>query len=120
MILWYRAFSMSKSFPYPAPMACIKECTSWFFNILSIRARSTLRIFPLIGRIACTSGSRASFAELPAEFHSTMNISERLASFDEQSANLPGKPAPSNADLRLVKSRALRAAVRASEAVVAF
>ena len=56
----------------PAPMAEMSAWISMFFSILSMRARSTLRIFPRIGKIAIVRGSRASFAEPPAELPSTM------------------------------------------------
>ena len=55
-------------------------------------------------------------AEPPAELPSTMNSSDSSASRDEQSASLPGRPAPSRADLRRVSSRAWRAARRARDA----
>src|SRR5215469_14700980 len=83
-------------------MAEISAWISAFFSILSIRARSTLRILPRMGRIACVTGSRASLAEPPAELPSTMKSSDSRGSRDEQSASLPGRPAPSSADLRRV------------------
>ena len=58
-------------------------------------------------------GSRASLAEPPAELPSTMNSSHSSRLVDVQSTSLPGSPAPSRADLRLVASRAWRAAKRA-------
>ena len=54
------------------------EMSAWisvFFSILSIRARSTFRILPRMGRMAWVRGLRASLAEPPAEFPSTMNSS---------------------------------------------
>jgi hypothetical protein len=95
------------------------EMSAWisaFFSILSMRARSTLRILPRMGRMAWVRGLRASLAEPPAEFPSTMNSSDSRGSRDEQSANLPGSPAPSSADLRRVRSRAPCAAMRARAA----
>ncbi len=47
-------------------MAEISDWISVFFSILSMRARSTLRILPRMGRMACLIGSRALMAEPPA------------------------------------------------------
>ena len=58
-------------------------------SILSRRARSTLRILPLSGRIAWNFRSRPCFAEPPALSPSTMYSSARLGSRDWQSASLP-------------------------------
>ena len=57
--------------------------------------------------------SRPCFAEPPAESPSTTNSSVRAGSLTEQSASLPGSAEFSSADLRRVRSRALRAAARA-------
>ena len=60
--------------------------------------------------------SRALTAEPPAESPSTMNSSASAGSLTEQSASLPGSAEFSSADLRRVRSRALRAAARARAA----
>ena len=91
-------------------MAVIRVWISVFFSIRSMRARSTLRILPRMGRMAWFSGLRARMAEPPAESPSTMNSSASSAFLVRQSVSLPGRPAPSRADLRLVASRAERAA----------
>ena len=114
--LWYRAFSPVKSSPIPAPIAWTSTWISSFFSIRSMRDRSTLRIFPRIGRMAWKRGSRARLAEPPALSPSTMKSSDSAGSFDEQSASLPGIAALSSNDLRRVRSRAWRAAARAREA----
>ena len=101
-------------------MAAISAWISVFLSILSMRARSTLRILPRMGRIAWVFGFRASLAEPPAELPSTMNSSHSRGRCDEQSTSLPGRPAPSSADLRRVRSRAERAAMRARAAWSAF
>ena len=49
-----------------------------------------------------------------------MNSSHKVASLDEQSANFPGRFATSNAPLRRVNSRALRAASRAAALSTTF
>ena len=118
--LWYRHFSTSNSSPTPAPMAVISAWISLFFSILSMRARSTLRILPRIGRIACVRGSRASTAVPPAESPSTMKISDSSAFFDEQSFSLSGMPAPDRAVLRRMALRAFFAAARACAAARPF
>ena len=63
----------------PAPIAAISDWISVLATTLSIDARSTLRILPRNGRIACVFGSRASRAEPPAESPSTMNSSVVVA-----------------------------------------
>ena len=83
-------------------------------------ARSTFKIFPLSGKIAWNFRLRPCFAEPPAESPSTMKSSESAGSFSWQSANFPGRPAISNALLRRVFSRALRAASRAIAASIIF
>lgn len=104
---------MSKSSCTPVPKAEISAWISWFWRILSIRAFSTLRILPRIGRIAWYCGLRPDLAEPPAESPSTMKISHLVGSFDWQSESLPGSEALSSSPLRRVRSRALRAATRA-------
>ncbi len=101
-------------------MAVIRVWISVFFSIRSMRARSTLRILPRMGRMAWLSGLRARMAEPPAESPSTMNSSASSAFLVRQSVSLPGSPAPSRADLRRVASRAERAAIRAWAAWVAL
>ena len=76
----------------------------------SRRAFSTFKILPRSGRIACVARLLAVLAEPPAESPSTIKISQFSGFLSEQSASLPGKAVPSNAVLRLVRSRALRAA----------
>ena len=76
-----------------------------------MRARSTLRILPRIGRIAWNRGLRAFLALPPALSPSTMNSSASSGLRDEQSASLPGIDADSSSDLRRVRSRAWRAAM---------
>ena len=104
----------------PPPIAVISVWISVFFNILSRRARSTFKIFPRIGKIACVRGSRASTAVPPAESPSTMNSSVSLASVLVQSFNLSGIPAPASAVLRRTALRAFFAASRACAAAIAF
>ena len=58
--------------PMPHPSAVISVPISADESILSKRARSTFRIFPLSGRIACTLRSRPCFAVPPALSPSTM------------------------------------------------
>src|ERR687890_345173 len=58
---------MSKSSCTPVPRAEMIACTSLFCMMRSIRAFSTLRILPRIGRIAWIRGSRPPLADdLPA------------------------------------------------------
>ena len=85
-------------------------------STLSRRARSTLSSLPRSGRIAWWTWSRPPLALPPALSPSTMNISVRATSLEEQSASLCGMPPESRAPLRLMSSRALRAASRASAA----
>src|SRR5674476_790002 len=101
-------------------MAETKAWISVLRKILYERDFSTFKILPRIGRIAWLRGLRASFAEPPAEFPSTMKSSHSRGSFDEQSTSFPGSPAPSRALLRRVRSRAWRAAIRAREAWTAL
>ncbi len=104
----------------PAPIAAVSDWISVLATTLSIEARSTLRILPRNGRIACVFGSRASRAEPPAESPSTMNSSVLSRSRVAQSASLSGMPTPSSAVLRRVSSRACFAALRARAAFVAL
>ena len=98
----------------------ISACTSVFFNILSRRARSTLRIFPRIGKIACVCGSRASTAVPPAESPSTINSSLSAGLPLWQSLSLSGIPAPDRAVFLRTALRAFFAAIRAWAAATAF
>ena len=100
----------------PVPMAVMMDWISTFLSAWSSRAFSTFRILPRMGRMAWKVRLRASLAEPPAEFPSTMNSSAWRGSREEQSASLPGSEEDSSSDLRLVSSRALRAAMRARAA----
>src|SRR6478736_1171687 len=51
MILWYRSFSTSNSSLMPVPDSVISVWISSFLSIFSQSARSTLRIFPRLGRV---------------------------------------------------------------------
>ena len=104
---------MSNSSRTPVPMAVMSAWISVFCSTLSMRLFSTLRILPRSGRIAWVLRSRALTAEPPAESPSTTNNSDSDGSLTEQSASLPGSVEFSSADLRRVRSRALRAALRA-------
>ena len=105
---------LKSSRPMPVPKAVIILPISAEFNILSKRARSTFKIFPRKGRIACVARLRPCLAEPPAESPSTRKISDRAGSFSEQSASFPGREATLSITLlRRVSSRALRAASRA-------
>ena len=73
--MWYLAREMSNSSPTPVPKAEMSAWTSVLARTLSIRAFSTLRILPRIGRIAWVCGLRPWTAEPPAESPSTMKIS---------------------------------------------
>ena len=101
-------------------MAVISALISAFLSILSMRARSTLRILPRMGRMAWVAGSRARTADPPAESPSTMNSSRRAGSVAVQSLSLSGIPAPSNSDLARMARRASPAAIRAREALTAL
>ena len=82
-----------------------------------MRAFSTLRILPRIGRIAWMRGSRPWRAEPPAESPSTMKTSHSSGFVDWQSDSLPGRPPPPSSPLRdRARLRALRAAIRADAA----
>jgi hypothetical protein len=71
----------------------MRVATSCEVMILSMRARSTLRIFPLSGRIAWFLRSRPCLAEPPAESPSTRKTSFLVMSWDSQSVSLPGRTA---------------------------
>ncbi len=118
--LWYRAFAMSKSSSIPVPIAVIIAWISVLERTLSIRAFSTLMILPRRGRIAWKLDWRAITAEPPAESPSTTKISVLAGSRSEQSCSLPGRLVESIAPLRRARSRALRAARRAWEALIAL
>ena len=85
-----------------------------------MRDFSTLRILPRSGSTAWVLRSRPCLAEPPAESPSTTNSSASEGSLTEQSASLPGSVEFSSADLRRVRSRALRAASRARWACTDF
>jgi hypothetical protein len=57
--------------------------TSLFCSTRSMRAFSTLRILPRIGRIACVSGSRPPTALPPAESCGSLVLADRLARRDQ-------------------------------------
>ena len=83
-------------------------------------AFSTFKILPRIGKMAWCSRLRPDLAEPPAESPSTINNSFIDGSFDEQSANLPGRFEISSPDFLRVTSRARFAAMRALEAKIPF
>ena len=97
----------------PVPSAVMMAWTSVFLSTRSMRAFSTLMIFPRSGRIAWNIESRPLLAEPPAESPSTTYSSDLDGSVERQSASLPGRPPMSVALLRRTNSRALRAARRA-------
>ena len=111
---------MSNSSRIDVPIAVISAWISLFERTLSMRFFSTLMILPRSGRTACVLRSRPCLAEPPAESPSTTKISASAGSRTEQSASLPGSVEFSSADLRRVRSRALRAASRARCACTAF
>src|SRR3974377_645571 len=84
----------------PGPSAVISVPICSEDNILSMRARSTLRIFPRNGRTAWNPRLRPCLALPPAESPSTMKISDLAGSRSWQSASLPGRLATSSAPLR--------------------
>jgi hypothetical protein len=84
---------LKSSRPMPVPIAWISVPTSFDDSIRSKRARSTLRILPLSGRIACVLRSRPCLAEPPAESPSTRKSSDLAGSRSWQSASLPGSEA---------------------------
>ena len=85
-----------------------------------MRAFSTFRILPRMGRMAWKRRSRPCLAEPPAESPSTMYSSHSSGLSHAQSASLPGSEPPSRMVLRRARSRALRAASRARAAAIIF
>ena len=116
MMRWYRRPSILNCSSIPTPKALIRVTISLLPSMRSRRALSTFNTLPLRGKIACDLLSRPPLAEPPAESPSTMYSSESAGFLLEQSANLPGKPEPSNTPLRIMLSRAARAALRARAA----
>ena len=100
----------------PQPSAVTMVPTSAEPSILSKRAFSTFKIFPLRGKIAWNFRFLPCFAEPPAESPSTRYSSHSDGSRSWQSASFPGNPAISSAPLRRVISRAFLAASRARAA----
>ena len=98
-------------------MACTMVAISSLARILSMRAFSTFRIFPLSGKMAWKARSRPCLALPPAESPSTRYSSHSAGMREEQSASLPGRPPPSSTLLRRASWRALRAASRATAAL---
>ena len=86
-----------------------------------VRARSTLRIFPRIGRIAWNSGLRARLAGPPALSPSTMNSSHCCGVLRRAVGELAGHaPTTRAATCGASRSRAWRAATRALAAWLAL
>src|SRR3546814_10038370 len=81
---------MLNSSRMPVPSAWSSVPTSFEEMMRSKRARSTFKILPLSGRIACTCRSRPCFADPPAESPSTRKSSHFDGSRSWQSASLPG------------------------------
>ena len=104
----------------PQPIAVMSAWISVFESTLSMRFFSALMILPRSGSTAWVLRSRACLAEPPAESPSTMKSSASRGSLTVQSASLPGSVEFSSADLRRVRSRALRAASRARAASTAL
>ena len=98
----------------------IRVPTSCEDIILSKRAFSTFKIFPLSGKIAWFFRFLPCLADPPAESPSTKYISDNAGSFSWQSASFPGNPAISSAPLRRVISLARLAASRALAASMIF
>src|ERR1700716_2714701 len=112
---------MSKSStPMPQPRAAIMVLISSLPSILSNRAFSTFRIFPLSGRMAWKRRSRPCLADPPAESPSTMYSSLRAGSRSWQSASLPGNELPSSAPLRRTRARALGARAPGADQVASL
>src|ERR1700739_1707859 len=84
----------------PVPSAVMMARISSWPSIVSERAFSALKIFPLSGRIAWYLRSRPCFSEPPADSPSTTNSSQRTGSRSLQSASLPGMPLQTLAQLR--------------------
>ncbi len=95
------------------PSAVMSVPISWLPSMRSKRTRSTFRIFPRSGRIACVLRSRPCLADPPAESPSTMYSSHFDGSRSWQSASLPGSELASSTPLRCTSSRAFCAAARA-------
>ncbi len=88
------------------PMAMTSARISTEASMRSMRARSTFRIFPRKGRIACVRRSLPCLLEPPAESPSTIKSSPSSALLVWQSASLPGSVMPSSAPLRNTESLA--------------
>ena len=102
------------------PIAWISVPTSLDEMIRSNRARSTLRILPFSGRIACVLRSRPCLAEPPAESPlDQKQFGLGGIAFLTIGELLPGRLATLIAPLRLI-SRARRAASRAAAASITF
>src|SRR5437667_6577 len=102
---------MSNSSFTPAPSAVMMLRISSLARILSMRAFSTFRILPRMGRMAWKRRSRPCFADPPAESPSTMYSSHSSGLSQAQSASLPGSEPPSRMVLRRARSRDVRAAL---------
>ena len=108
------------SLPIPVPKAVINVLISEDSNILLKDARSTFKILPRNGKIACVLRSLPCFAEPPAESPSTIKSSDWAGSEIWQSANFPGRIDIPNRSLRLIDSLAFFAASRAVAASIAL
>ena len=105
----------------PVPIAVMIVRISSFLRILSIRARSTLRILPRSGRIAWNARSRPCLADAAGRVAlDEVELAER--GIVERAVGQLARAAPtfSSADFLRVRSRALRAASRARAALTAF
>ena len=102
--------------PIAVPIAITRFLISLEASILSSRARSTFKILPRKGSIACVRRSLPCLDEPPAESPSTMKTSASAGSFVWQSASFPGSANPSKAPLRNTESLAAFAALRAFKA----
>ena len=100
----------------PVPKAMTILPISCDPSMRSKRARSTFRILPLSGKMACVLRSRPVCAEPPALSPSTRKISVLTGSLSEQSFSFELRKFMSIGFLRRVRSRALRAASRANAA----
>ena len=118
MILWYRSLERSNTSPMAVPIATTSARISTDASMRSILARSTFKILPRSGRIACVRRSRPCLEEPPAESPSTMKSSPSSALLVWQSASFPGSVMPSSAPLRSTESFAALAALRAFSARV--
>ena len=113
MTLLYRACSMSKLGPDPAPTTWMMAAHSLFESIWLSEAFCTLRILPRIGSSAWNPELRAALAVPSAESPSTMNSSATSSLPGWQSDSFGGIEADSSAFLRRVTSLVLRAWMRA-------